>query len=135
MVPVNCLKGTTNLNADIVSITDKITGYKSLKAVEVEALCPDQRHTYDIIVWHLDKVLKENEPLSLQMIIYGEGGTGKSKVIQTVTEAFTARARSELLIKTAYMASLIDGKTTHMIGGMSTYRRNLNMSAETKAKM
>ena len=69
----------------------------------------------------MDKVLKGNEPLPLQMIIYGEGGTRKSKVIQTVTEAFTARARSELLIKMAYVASLIDGKTTHMIGGMSTY--------------
>ena len=72
------------------------------------------------------------------MIIYGEGGTGKLKMIQTVSEAFIARGQSESLIKTAYMgvaASLIDGKMTHIIGGMSMYRKNSKMSAETKAKM
>lgn len=65
MVPVNCLEETTNLNADIVPIMDTIACDNSLKAIEVEALCPDQWCTYDIIVWHLDEVLKGNDPLPL----------------------------------------------------------------------
>ncbi|THU78169.1 hypothetical protein K435DRAFT_567553, partial [Dendrothele bispora CBS 962.96] len=57
-----------------------------------------------------------SNPPPLRMILYGEGGTGKSKVIQTVTEVFKARGVSDWLIKSAYTgvaASLIDGKTTH----------------------
>lgn len=127
-----------NLDVDIVPIRDSIAGDKLLDPIEAGELCQDQCCAYNIIIWHLDEFWKGNDPLLLQMIIYGEGGTGKLKVIQTMSEAFIARGQSELLIKTAYMGvmtSLIDGKMTHMIGGMSTYRRNSNMSAETKAKM
>ncbi|OCH93888.1 hypothetical protein OBBRIDRAFT_700056, partial [Obba rivulosa] len=52
----------------------------------------------------------------LRMIIHGEEGTGKSKVIQTITEYFVKKGARYLLLKTAYTgvaASLIDGKTTH----------------------
>ena len=58
----------------------------------------------------------------MQMIIYGEGGTGKSKVLQSVTEAFHQHGAHHMLLKAAYTgvaASLIDGKTTHVIGGVS----------------
>ncbi|KXN83798.1 ATP-dependent DNA helicase PIF1 [Leucoagaricus sp. SymC.cos] len=54
-------------------------------------------------------------------MISGEGGTGKSRVIQTVTTAFEERNVGHLLIKSAYTgiaASLIDGKTTHEIGAI-----------------
>ncbi|TFK78126.1 hypothetical protein K466DRAFT_459796, partial [Polyporus arcularius HHB13444] len=47
------------------------------------------------------------------------GGTGKSRVIQSVTELFAAAGCSYMLIKSAYTgiaASLIDGKTTHTLG-------------------
>lgn len=70
------------------------------------------------------------------MIIHGEGGTGKSRVIQTVTEYFVQRGAKYLLLKAAYTgvgASLIDGKTTHVIGMISTGGRP--MSDETKAKL
>jgi hypothetical protein len=56
------------------------------------------------------------------MIIYGEGGTGKSIVIQSVTDAFTARGGLYLLIKSAYTgiaASLINGQTCHVIAQIS----------------
>ncbi|RDX42770.1 hypothetical protein OH76DRAFT_1298156, partial [Lentinus brumalis] len=52
----------------------------------------------------------------LRMVLYGEGGTGKSRVIQTVTQAFAQRGCAFMLVKAAYTgiaASLIDGKTTH----------------------
>ena len=38
----------------------------------------------------------------LRMVLYGEGGTGKSRVIQTITEAFATRGVSHMLIKAAY---------------------------------
>ncbi|GBE80035.1 ATP-dependent DNA helicase PIF1 [Sparassis crispa] len=56
------------------------------------------------------------------MILYGEGGTGKSRVIQTVTEAFVTKGVDYMLVKSAYTgvaASLIDGKTTHTIAHLS----------------
>lgn len=50
------------------------------------------------------------------MILYREGGTGKSRVIQTITNLFRSRGVEQMLVKAAYTgiaASLIDGKTTH----------------------
>ncbi|KAI1782351.1 hypothetical protein LXA43DRAFT_858710, partial [Ganoderma leucocontextum] len=61
----------------------------------------------------------------LQMVVYGEGGTGKSRVVQTVTEAFSGRDSAFLLVKAAYTgiaASLIDGKTLHVIAHISVHR-------------
>ncbi|KAI6167678.1 hypothetical protein EDD17DRAFT_1424746, partial [Pisolithus thermaeus] len=55
-------------------------------------------------------------PPPLRMLLHSKGGTGKSRVIQTITECFTRCGAWQLLIKAAYMgvaASLIDGKTTH----------------------
>ncbi|OCH86075.1 hypothetical protein OBBRIDRAFT_691913, partial [Obba rivulosa] len=55
-------------------------------------------------------------PEPLLMVIHSEGGTGKSRVIQTVTEHFVQKGARYLLLKAAYTgvaASLIDGKTTH----------------------
>ncbi|KAJ7805181.1 hypothetical protein B0H14DRAFT_2269341, partial [Mycena olivaceomarginata] len=56
------------------------------------------------------------EPPPLRMLLHGEGGTGKSKVIQTVTQAFVERGVLHWLLKSAYTGiacSVIDGKTTH----------------------
>ncbi|KAF9780858.1 hypothetical protein BJ322DRAFT_978412, partial [Thelephora terrestris] len=61
-------------------------------------------------------------PPPLRMILYGEGGTGKSRVIQTITESFAARGVSHMLVKAAYTgvaASLVNGKTTHVIASLS----------------
>ncbi|KAJ3729825.1 hypothetical protein C8R42DRAFT_549590, partial [Lentinula raphanica] len=57
-----------------------------------------------------------NDPPKLRMIIHGEGGTGKSRVIQTITKMFETKKASSMLLKSAYTgiaASLIDGKTLH----------------------
>jgi len=49
------------------------------------------------------------------MVLYGEGGTGKSRVIQTVMDTFEARGSKHILVKAVYTgvaASLVDGKTS-----------------------
>ncbi|KAJ7126690.1 hypothetical protein C8R44DRAFT_576862, partial [Mycena epipterygia] len=79
-------------------------------------LKPDQLRAYEIIVWHLEQTIAGKEPPPLRMLLHGEGGTGKSKVIQTVTQAFVDRAVAHWLLKAAYTGiagSVIQGKTTH----------------------
>jgi len=71
------------------------------------------------------------------MILRREGGTGKSKVIQTITQGFVHRNASFMLLKSAYTsiaALLIDGKTTHCTIGMVS-RNGHSLSNETKAKL
>ena len=63
-----------------------------------------------------------DNPPQLLMQIQGEGGTGKSKVIQTATDFFAEKDCLILLIKSAYTgitASIINGKTAHTIRRIS----------------
>ena len=93
----------------------------SLPPVHPSHLKFDQFRAYDIITWHLDQRLSGLYPPPLRMILYGEGGTGKSKVIQTTTAAFVQRGAKYMLVKSAYTgvaASLIDGKTTHTLASL-----------------
>ena len=109
----------------------------SLPAVDPALLKFDQFRAFNIITWHLDQTLSGNEPPPLRMILYGEGGTGKSKVIQTVTETFAQKGVKYMLVKSAYTgvaASLIDGKTTHTIASLSM-SSDSNLSDESKAKL
>jgi len=108
----------------------------ALSAINVESLFPDQRRAFDIIAWHLDRTLAGDNPPPLRMIIHGEGGTGKSKVIQTVTEYFHHRQAAHLLLKTAYTgvaASLISGKTCHTAAMIS--RREGAVSNQVRKKL
>ncbi|THG94081.1 hypothetical protein EW026_g7317 [Hermanssonia centrifuga] len=110
-----------------------------LTAANPSMLKPDQFRAFDIIQWHLHETLAGNEPPPLRMVLYGEGGTGKSKVIQTVTEEFVARGAQAMLVKAAYTgvaASLIDGKTTHTIAALRVKRGDTQtVSDRTKAKL
>lgn len=108
----------------------------ALPAIDPSQLKPDQFRAYDIVVWHLEQTLSGKKLPPLRMIVHGEGGTGKSRVIQTITEYFIQRGSKYLLLKAVYTgvtASIIDGKTTHIIGMISTSGRP--MSNETKAKL
>jgi hypothetical protein len=123
---VTQLSGPGIANSDSgpsVSYSDSSeTSEASLTAVDPSMLRYDQFRAYDIITWHLNQTLAGEKIPPLRMIIHGEGGTGKSKVIQTVTEYFAQRGVKHILLKAAYTgvaASLIDGKTTHTIGMMS----------------
>ncbi len=62
------------------------------------------------------------DPAQLLMIIPGEGGVGKSRTIQAITTNFIRRNVAHLLVKSAFTgiaASLIEGKTLHVVAQMS----------------
>ena len=56
--------------------------------MNMEDLLPEQHQVYDIIDWHFGETLTGKVPNQLMMIIPGEGGAGKSKTIQCITENF-----------------------------------------------
>ena len=108
-----------------------------LAAVEPTELNAQQFRAFDIIRRHLRLTLQGMSPPPLRMIIHGEGGTGKSQVIQTVTENFKAWGVPHLLLKSAYTgiaASLVNGKTTHFIGQLSIGKKDV-ISDETKQRL
>lgn len=95
---------------------------QALPAVILASLKPDQLRAYHVVNWHLAKTLQGADIPPLRMVLYGEGGTGKSRVIQTITESFSARGAEHMLVKAAYTgvaASLVNGKTTHVIASLS----------------
>ena len=109
----------------------------SLPPVDPSLLKFDQFQAYDIIRWHLEQWLLGEDPPPLHMIIYGEGRNGKSKVIQTVTEAFLQNRAKYMLVKSAYTgvtASLINGKTTHTLASLSMVADG-SLSDESKLKL
>src|SRR5260370_36923863 len=56
----------------------------SLSEVVVPGLHEDQRHAYDIVTQHVHATLQGKQQDQLLMILTGEGGTGKSHVIQAI---------------------------------------------------
>lgn len=85
---------------------------QALPAVDLGSLKCDQLRAYQIVDWHLGETLRGTSPPPLRMILYGEGGTGKSRIIQTIMELFAARGASHILVKAAYTgvaASLVNG--------------------------
>lgn len=71
-------------------------------AAEEVVLNEEQQHAYDLVSSHLNLTLANENPGPLRMIIYGEGGTGKSKIIQLLTSKFVKLGCRGLLIKSAY---------------------------------
>ena len=128
---------TEAINASVQYIGNTETSEQSLATVDPATLRYDQFRAYDIITAHLNATLAGESPPPLRMLIHGEPGTGKSKAIQTATEYFVARGVRFMLQKAAYTgiaASLIDGKTTHMIAMISP-RKDHSVSVESKAKL
>ena len=108
-----------------------------LPPVDPSKLKADQFRAYNIVAWHLEQTLGGMDPPPLRMIIYGEGGTGKSKVIQTITEIFIQKGAKYMLVKSAYTgvaASLIDGKTMHTLASLSM-NSDGTLSDDSKAKL
>ena len=76
----------------------------------------EQRRAFDIVYSHLKATLAGRKPPQLQMLIIGEGGTGKTVVINELTAMFASMGASNILAKTAtsgVAATLISGTTLH----------------------
>ena len=99
-------------------------GVERLMSIDVENLNDDQRRAFDIIDWHLNEMLEGKQPPQLLMMIPGEGGVGKSKLIQTMTRAFQLKGVGEWCVKGAYTgiaASLIDGSMLHVLASIPVH--------------
>jgi hypothetical protein len=138
---VGCLvePGNTATSLPSISLTrsDSSLAETALPPIDPLMLKYDQSRAYDIVAWHLDQTLAGRLPPPLHMLIHGEGGTGKSKVIQTITAHFAHRGTKYMLLKAAYTgvaASLIDGKTTHTIAVISR-DGNKPVSNKVRAKL
>ena len=109
---------------------------EKINAIDVNMLNDEQRRAYDIVDWHLQETINGKLPPQLLMIIPGEGGVGKSKVIQTMSQNFENRGLRSWWVKGAYTgiaASLIDGKTLHVLAGIPV--RGGKQSAQTLKKL
>lgn len=76
---------------------------------------------YDIVDQHLQQTLGGESLNQLQMIIPGEGGTGKSHTIEAISSNFAKHNVGNWLVKGAYTrtaASIINGSTLHVLTGM-----------------
>ena len=115
---------------------DVVDEMQSEPVFDFNNLNDDQRRAYDIVDWHLKETMDGKQPPQLLMVIPGEGGVGKSKVIQIITENFRRRGLKEWWVKGAYTgiaASLIDGKTLHVLAGIPV--RGGKQSAQTLKKL
>ena|SRR6266498_889643 len=88
-----------------------------LSAVDPSLLNEVQCRAYEIVVWHLDQLLAGRNPSPLRKIIHGEGGMGKSKVLQTVTETYwsklltgVAASETHTIARTSSSTGRFDGE-------------------------
>ncbi|KAF8341510.1 uncharacterized protein EI90DRAFT_1746181, partial [Cantharellus anzutake] len=81
----------------------------------------DQIRAYDLISVHVLNTIRGIHQDQLSMLLLGEGGTGKSVVIQAITRLFEANNSSGMLAKGAYTgiaACHIGGRTLHTLAGI-----------------
>ena len=115
---------------------DPIMESATIPPMKIEELNNDQKRAYDIVDRHLQATITGSSPPQLLMLIPGEGGVGKTKVIQTITENFRHRGVDDWCVKGAYTgiaASLIGGKTLHVLAGIPV--RGGKQSAHTLKKL
>ena len=118
------------LTSDAIDKTQTDSGFN------IDNINDDQRRAYDIVDWHLKETIDGKRPPQLLMMIPGEGGVGKSKVIQIMMENFQKDGLREWWVKGAYTgiaASLIDGKTLHVLAGIPV--RGGKQSEQTMKKL
>ncbi|EUC56046.1 ATP-dependent DNA helicase PIF1, putative [Rhizoctonia solani AG-3 Rhs1AP] len=127
-------------SGDVILCSDSLQE-QVLDPVSVDELFPEQRRAFDIVKWHLSQTVAtlnsepSHRPPQLLMLLVGEGGTGKSKVIQTITAEFERQGAIGMLVKSAYTgiaASLIGGNTTHHLAAISVNGKELSDEAKQK---
>lgn len=80
------------------------------------SLNDQQSMVHNIITNHLRVHLKGEHPEQLLLIVHGQGGTGKSELLNAISRTFDSLQAKPLLAKTAMSgvaASIIGGETLH----------------------
>ena len=90
------------MSASVFAVSDNIINIHNSSDASVDELNLAQKRAYNIISSHLNQFLTKQNPTPLRLIIYGEGGTGKSKVIEAITLLFERAGCRGLLIKSVY---------------------------------
>lgn len=109
-----------------------------MASVDPSELFEEQRRAFDIVNDQVRRCMRGMDPEPLLMVVSGEGGVGKSKVIQTITSLFESLNVKHWLRKAAYTgvaASLIEGQTLHTLTSMPRSGRAADQSAETIARL
>lgn len=95
--------------------------YKAYVETLSAGLLEDQQRAFGLVMRHVEDTMAGRNPPQLLMQLQGEGGTGKSRVINSITKAFVARGIGHRIQRAAYTgiaASIIDGKTLHTLASM-----------------
>nr|GAT44847.1 predicted protein [Mycena chlorophos] len=112
---------TASESTVIVLSTEDTRQRSEIQHRALEILNEEQRRAHDIIEKHLTRTLKGEEVSQLLMIVQGEGGTGKTVLLNAVSHTFDFHASTSLLAKTGttgISASLIGGQTLHQWAGI-----------------
>ena len=100
---------------------EAMVGGNSESSQSFTHLNDEQRRAHDIITNHLGATLSGRKPGQLLMMVIGPGGTGKTTMLNAVTNTFERLNVSHLLKKTAMSgvaASLVGGTTLHWFAGI-----------------
>ena len=102
---------------DPLLVADSSVSERGLSVDDIRApLNLDQRLAFDVVAGHLDRTLgsPQQRPHQLLFKCLGAPGTGKSRLIEAITDLFSVRGASHKLQKTAHQgsaASIIGGTT------------------------
>lgn len=89
----------------------------------VNLLNEEQKRAHAIILNHVEAYIEGKQPKQTLMLLMGQGGTGKSTLLNAITTTFELLGVPDLLAKTALSgvaATLIGGTTLHWFGGLPT---------------
>ncbi|KAG8700967.1 hypothetical protein FRC09_005642 [Ceratobasidium sp. 395] len=92
-----------------------------------EVLFPDQQRAFGILRRHLAETRNAQDnnqlhrPPQLRMLLVGEGGTGKSRVIQTISREFKRLGVEDQLMKAAFTARIVVGRKDDVISNASKH--------------
>ena len=99
----------------------------------------EQLMVHNIITNHLRALVGGRVPKQLLMLVMGQGGTGKSTMLNAITETFGHLHSSHLLKKTALLgvaASLIGGTMLHWFAGLPAQKiPQLDIWPDNSSKM
>ncbi|KAJ7693695.1 hypothetical protein B0H17DRAFT_1178959 [Mycena rosella] len=101
----------------------------------LDLLNTEQRKAHDIIEAHAKRTLAGMVHEQLLMIVRGEGGTGKTVLLNAIADTFDYLQALDALARTAttrFAASLVEGQTLHSWAGISIRAKGLDANEAPK---